>query len=412
MQYPLSILIILIRNRIHQFYCEIVSDESGVFVKEKILRFISYVAVAALASSLTLWLTVGQRETSKLEQLESLIEDRFIGEIDLTALEDAAADAMVSATGDRWSYYISASEYASYAEQKANAYVGVGITIQVREEADGFLIMEVAAGGPAEEAGLLVDDLLVGVEDQDVRKISTGEVRDLVRGEEGTFVSMTVLRDGAEVTYSVERRTVETPVATGEMLTEDVGLVTIENFDSRCADETIAAIEALLEAGAEKLIFDVRNNPGGYASELVEVLDYLLPEGEVFHTLAYDGKENIDYSDAEFLDVPMAVLVNADSYSAAEFFAAALREYEAATILGEQTVGKGYFQTTIRLKDGSAVALSVGKYFTPKGENLAGVGLTPDSLVPVDEETAAEIYYGRLEPEEDPQIQAALEVLK
>ena len=248
--------------------------------------------------------------------------------------------------------------------------------------------------------------------DTDLRELDVNEVRSLVKGEEGTFVSLTVLRQEEELTFSVERRTVMTIVAEGEMLSGDVGLVTIENFDSRCAEETIAAIEDLIAQGAEKLIFDVRNNPGGYAEELIQVLDYLLPEGEVFHTLDYTGKEHIDYSDEKHLDLPMAVLVNSESYSAAEFFAAALKEYEAAVIVGEQTCGKGYFQTTIHLNDGSAVALSIGKYFTPKGENLQDVGLIPDKVVDVDDDTFWEIYYGNLPKEADPQVQAALELLK
>lgn len=383
-------------------------------MKQKLLRLGSYVLVAVLATVLTLAMVdyeVGLKP-SKLEQLEELIGERFIGEPDMEAIEDAAADAMVSATGDRWSYYIPASEYEAYQEQMANAYVGVGITIQMTEEQEGFLIVDVTEGGPAEEAGLQLLDLLVSVEGQDVREMTTAEVRDLVRGKEGTFVSMTILRKGERISFSVERRQVQTPVATYEMLENNIGLVKIKNFDSRCADETIAAIETLLENGAEKLIFDVRHNPGGYASELVKVLDYLLPEGELFRTVRYDGKENVDMSDTEHLDIPMAVLVNASSYSAAEFFAAALSEYEAAVVVGEQTVGKGYFQTTYQLNDGSAVALSIGEYFTPKGKNLAGEGITPEVIVPVDEQTANGIYYGTLASEEDPQIKAAIKALK
>lgn len=383
-------------------------------MKQKLLRLGSYVLVAVLATVLTLAMVdyeVGLKP-SKLEQLEELIGEHFIGESDMETIEDAAADAMVSATGDRWSYYIPASEYEAYQEQMANAYVGVGITIQMTEEQEGFLIVDVTEGGPAEEAGLQLLDLLVSVEGQDVREMTTAEVRDLVRGKEGTFVSMTILRKGERISFSVERRQVQTPVATYEMLENNIGLVKIKNFDSRCADETIAAIETLLENGAEKLIFDVRHNPGGYASELVTVLDYLLPEGELFRTVRYDGKENVDMSDAEHLDIPMAVLVNASSYSAAEFFAAALSEYEAAVVVGEQTVGKGYFQTTYQLNDGSAVALSIGEYFTPKGKNLAGEGITPEVIVPVDEETANGIYYGTLASEEDPQIKAAIKALK
>ena len=383
-------------------------------MKEKLLRFASYVLVAALATVATLtavYLEVGLKPT-KLEELEALIEERFIGEADPATLEDAAADAMVTATGDRWSYYISAEEYESYRRQSENVYVGVGITIQATEDNRGFLVLEVAAGGPAEEAGIQVEDLLINVDGTDIRGLDITEVRSLVKGEENTYVTLTVLRRGENLSLSVQRRTVQTPVATYEMLEDNIGLIVIENFDERCAQESIAAIEALLEAGAEKLVFDVRYNPGGYASELVDLLDYLLPEGDLFRTVRYDGKEHVDTSDADFLDIPMAVLVNESSYSAAEFFAAALQEYEAGVVVGQQTVGKGYFQTTYRLSDGSAVALSIGKYYTPKGVSLAENGVTPDVIVPVDDETAAGIYYATLEPSEDPQLQAALRLLK
>lgn len=383
-------------------------------MKNTILRLGSYVLVAALATVITLGLVSlgGSLTPTKLEQLEELILERFIGEADAEKLEDAAASAMVSATGDRWSYYISASEYESYAEQMANAYVGVGITIMQQEGNVGFLILDVTAGGPAEEAGLMAEDLLIKVAGTDVRGMTADQVRELVRGKEGSYVDMTVMRRGETRTISVERRKVQTPVASWEMLDYRIGLVTIENFDDRCADETIAAIETLLDSGAERLIFDVRNNPGGYAHELVEVLDYLLPEGELFRAVSYDGEENVDYSDAGCLEIPMAVLVNGSSYSAAEFFAAALQEYDAAVVVGEQTSGKGYFQTTIHLNDGSAVALSVGKYYTPGGRSLADVGVTPDQWIEADEETESAIYYGTLGAAEDPYIQAAVKLLK
>lgn len=350
--------------------------------------------------------------TTKLEALENLIQERFIGDVDTTAMEDAAAGAMVNALGDRWSYYLSADAYESHMETMENAYVGIGITVLTSNDGTGFAIQAVTEGSGAAEAGLQAGDVVIAVAGEDVREMSSSEMRTLVRGEEGTFVDVTVLRDGQERTFSVERRRYETPVATGTLLSGNVGLVTIENFDSRCAQETIAAIEELVAQGAEKFIFDVRNNPGGYASELIDVLDYLLPEGEIFHTEYYNGKENISYSDEKCLGLPMAVLVNGDSYSAAEFFAAALQEYEAAIVVGTQTCGKGYFQETYQLSDGSAVGLSVGKYYTPKGENLAGIGITPDILVELDEASDLELLYDRLAPEEDAQIQAALRALE
>ena len=380
-------------------------------MKKKLLTIGSYVLVAMLATVITLAL-VGENPPSKLDRLEALIENRFIGEADSQTLEDAAAAAMVKATGDRWSYYISAKDYDVHREQEENAYVGVGITIQPQEDESGFLIIMVADGGPAKEAGIEVNDLLIGVENQDIRGMTTDEVGALVKGEEGTKVSLTVMRKGEHMTLSVERRRIEQPVAEGEMLEDGIGLVKINNFDARCAEETISAIEKLRTEGAKKLILDVRNNPGGFADELVKLLDYLLPEGDLFRSVSFDGKEQVDTSDENFLDMPMAVLVNGDSYSAAEFFAAALQEYEAAVVVGEPTVGKGYYQQTIPLGDGSAVALSTGKYFTPKGNSLADKGVIPTVRVDVDEETAAAIYYGTLSAGEDPQLQAAIKALK
>ena len=381
-------------------------------MKKKILLTLSHILVAALAAAVTLAVAVPKSEVSKLEELESLILERFIGERDRVAVEDAAADAMVASLGDRWSYYIPADEYQDYLEQMANAFVGVGITIQVTEDSDGLLIVAVTQGGPAEEAGLLVGDVLVAVEETRIAGMSTGEVKNLVRGEEGTWVNLTVARDGREETIPVERRTIQVAVATYTMLEKNVGLVRITNFDTRCAEETISAIEALLEQGAQALIFDVRGNPGGYASELVKILDYLLPEGDLFRTVDYAGREHTDTSDESCLELPMAVLVNGDSYSAAEFFAAALREYDWAVIVGQKTCGKGYFQNTLPLSDGSAVGLSVGKYFTPNGVSLADVGVTPDRVVEVDEQTRWKIYYGTLPIEEDIQLEVALELLE
>ena len=379
-------------------------------MKDKVLRFLSYVVVAMLATAITLQMTV-KTGTGKLDRLENLIQERYIGEADGEAMEDAAAAAMVKATGDRWSYYIPASQYEAHKEQSENAYVGIGITIQQAEDGSGFLIVMVNQNGPAQEAGIQVNDLLIAVEDQDVREMTADQVRELIRGEAGTKVSLTVMRQGEHQTLGVERRRIESAVATGQMLTDGIGLVKISNFDERCASESIAAVQKLQQEGAKKIVFDVRNNPGGYAEELVKLLDYLLPEGDLFRSVSYDGTEKVDTSDADCLDMPMAVLINGSSYSAAEFFAAALQEYQAATIVGEPTVGKGVYQTTISLGDGSAVALSTGKYFTPKGNSLTDVGVIPDVRVDVDEETAEKIYYGTLGYADDLQIQAAIQVL-
>ncbi len=378
---------------------------------KNISNLLSHVLVALIAAALTLFLFAGE-ERGKLQELQALISNRFIGTADQTAMEDAAAQGMIEALGDRWSHYLTAEEYESYKEQMENSYVGIGVTILTGTEGRGLEIVEVSAGGPAQEAGIQAGDRIIAVDGKQIGAEDINNASDHIKGEAGTVVSITVLRQEQELTFPVTRRAIQTVVASGELLENGIGLVTIENFDARCAQETIAAIELLLEQGAQNLIFDVRNNPGGYKNELVELLDYLLPEGVLFRSELSDGTKQEDVSDARELDVPMAVLVNGDSYSAAEFFAAALQDFDkAVAVVGSQTCGKGYFQSTFPLQDGSAVVLSVGKYYTPKGVSLADVGITPDISVEVDEETYAKIYYNRLEPQEDPQIQAAAQAL-
>ena len=378
-------------------------------MKKKILTVLSYMAVAVAAVALTLCFTAKPAHYTKLEELADLLEQRFIDGVDRTKMEDAAADAMINSLGDRWSYYIPASEYADYVAQKKNAYVGIGVTISEKEH--GYLIEKVAEGGPAEEAGLLAGDIIIAVDGTNVAGMDVSEGKRLVQGKADTTVQITVLRGQEQKTFTVKRATVKTPVATATMLQGNIGLVKIANFNSNCAKETIAAVESLMEQGATALVFDVRNNGGGYAAEMNKVLDYLLPEGEIFRTLDYTGKEEITRSDAKCLEIPMAVLVNGSSYSAAEFFAAALQNWQWGKVVGEKTSGKGYFQVVYELSDGSAVGVSIGKYFTPQGVSLEGVGITPDMTVSVTQEQAAAIYAGTLDPMEDPQILAAIAAL-
>ncbi|HIT34281.1 MAG TPA: PDZ domain-containing protein [Candidatus Faecousia intestinigallinarum] len=379
------------------------------------LLALTHLAVALAAVAITLGVCVGNRpEESKLDKLEHLIQERYIGidDVDLAAVEDAAANAMVEALGDRWSYYLDEASYQANMEASNNAYVGIGVTVSTQLKDGGMEVLAVEEGGPAQEAGILPQDVITAVEGALVSDLGWQEASGRIRGEEHTFVELTVLRGGEEQVLRVERRRVEEVVATGQMLENNIGLVTIRNFHSRCAQETVEAIENLRALGAEALIFDVRFNPGGYLTELVELLDYLLPEGVIFQGVEYTGEESVETSDENYLDMPMAVLMNGDSYSAAELFAATLKEYGVATLVGEPTVGKGRYQVVYPLGDGSAVGLSIGEYFTSQGVSLEQEGgLQPDVAVSVDEETYAQIAYGQLTPEEDPQMQAAIAAL-
>ena len=377
-------------------------------------KIMSYVLVAVISSAATVGtiMFIGYQNMSKLDELNSLIDIYYIGEADRAAMDEAAAYAIIDALGDKWSYYIPADQYAAYMEQMNNAYVGIGVTVSLTEDKTGMEIKTVEEGGSAKEAGIRPGDVIVAVNGESIATIGMEAATARIRGEENTTVSLTVRRGEESLDFTVTRRTIEVVVASGQMLPNSIGLVTINNFDARCAQETIAAIESLAQQGAKALIFDVRYNPGGYKNELVKVLDYLLPKGVLFRSEDYTGKETIDYSDEDCFEMPMAVLVNADSYSAAEFFAAALEEYDWAFTAGANTTGKGYFQSTFQMSDGSAVGLSVGKYFTPNGVSLAETGgLQVKIPVEITEEMDALIYGGLVPPEEDPQIQMAVQEL-
>lgn len=388
-------------------------------------RFISYTLVAAAASAATFGICWGRNttinysgssnfsaNTAKLEQIYGVIQERYIGDANNEQIIDYAARAMVSATGDQWSYYMSPSEYLAYKEQTSNTYVGIGVSVNTDDPKRGFLIEKVEPNGGAAAVGIQVGDCITHIEGVEIYGLSASEAKERIRGQEGTTVELTINRNGESLVIDVPRGTVTAVVATGKMLHDNIGLVTIYNFDARCQKETVKAIEDLKAKGAKALIFDVRNNPGGYKDELVAILDYLLPEGVLFRSETYDGKTETDKSNAACLEMPMAVLINGDSYSAAEFFAAAMVEYDWAFTVGEHTTGKGYFQTNIELSDGSAIHLSTGKFFTPKGVSLAEVkGIAPTYEVKLTKNQQESLQAGTLQPLDDPQIQKAVEEL-
>ena len=367
-------------------------------------------------AAVTFWVTyrelgsasMSSPSASKTEEIQMYLDEFFIDDYDEETLADGAAAGMIAATGDEWSYYISADQYASYTEQMNNAYVGIGVTIMEDQEAGGFRITEVTAGGPADQAGVQVQDVLTHVEGERALDLGQEETVNRVRGEAGTQITLTLERDGKPYDVTLTRSSVEQDVASYLLTDDQIAVITIKNFDAHCAEQSIAAVEQAIADNAKAIVFDVRNNPGGMKTELVKLLDRLLPEGPLFRSLNYAGEEEVDESDATCVDLPMAVLVNEESYSAAEFFAAALQEYEAATIVGTQTYGKGNFQSTFQLSDGSAISISIGKYFTPNGISLTGVGVTPDVEVDLSDEDFAKLYYDALPAEEDAQMQAAL----
>ena len=365
---------------------------------QMLLAVVLTAAVVLAAGAVVMNHLLGGAGGRSLLEAWRLINTRFVGEYDGDAVVDGALEGMVAALGDRWSYTLTEEELAAQNQRRTNQYVGIGVTVSYENEA-GLEILEVTPGGPAEAAGLRPGEVLTAVDGTPLAGEARYEGAGLIQGEAGTAVTLEVLgTDGDTRTVEVERAGIETDPVESRMLAGDVGYVALANFYDNSAQRLEEAVEALVDQGARALVFDMRDNGGGYLHELTAMLDFLLPEGPVFISRDRAGNESVTTSDAACVDLPMAVLVNANTYSAAEFFAAELQERGAAVVVGEPTSGKGYSQQTFTLPYGGAVNISTGAYFTGSGASLIGTGLTLD----------AEVYNTG---EEDAQLEAALALL-
>ena len=358
------------------------------------IRFWALILACVLCVGVTYGLTV-QRERGRIGseenysqamkylEIKNVIDEKYVGTVNEENVSAAAFDAMVSALGDQWSYYMSPSEYSAYKLYSANQYVGLGVQVDKDAETGGLKITGVNSGTPADNAGLKVGDIILAVAGTDITGMTVGDARSFISSNLGESVKLKIRdKDGNESELSVNCELIYTSPVTYRMLSGSIGYVQILNFDSGAADAAVKAIETLLGQGALGFVFDVRTNPGGLLSELTALLDYLLPSGNIFISVDKAGNQTPTESDSVCLDMPMAVLVNADTYSAAEFFAAALQDYNWAEIVGERTTGKSRSQQTIELSDGSAVHLSTARYLTPAGIDLAEQGgLIPDQEV-------------------------------
>ncbi|MGI5935797.1 MAG: S41 family peptidase [Oscillospiraceae bacterium] len=309
-----------------------------------------------------------------------IIEKNYIGETDLGTAEEAGYRALVGALDDRWSYYMNPEEYEAYKQYSKNTYTGVGITLQIIAETGEMKIVSVIEGSPAEKAGIAADDVLLAVDGASVTGMTISEVRGLIQARHGQEIVLTVRTPVGDVRdVRLRSETIFNDPVSYKMLESGLGYISIENFENGCADGVKSAVRKFMEEGAAGLIFDVRDNPGGKVSQLLDILDFLLPEGDIFISVDKNGREKVHTSNADCIELPMAILVNANTYSAAEFFAAALQEYDWAIVVGEQTTGKGRSQITVSLPDGSAIHISNNVYLTPNRVDLSKAGgVTPD----------------------------------
>lgn len=343
-------------------------------------------AVALLAGVGVYMLVMGQfgsrdafLDAQKYVEIEKLIEDNFIGDTSGEEMFDSAASAMVRSLNDKWSYYMDAEEYEAYKLSSANEYAGIGVSVKLNDEGR-VEVVSVTSGTPAASAGISAGQYIVSIDGQKTEGMSITDVQTLIRSLLNKDFSMVIAdQKGNESTVTLNCEIIHKSSVSHKLLDNKVGYVKIENFEAGSGEEAIKSIEYLISIGASSIIFDLRDNPGGLLSQLIEVLDYILPEGEIFVSVDKEGNETVTSSDKTCLKYKMAVLVNADTYSAAEFFAAALQEYNWATIVGERTTGKSRSQITIETSDGGAVHLSTRQYLTPNRVDLVEAGgVAPD----------------------------------
>lgn len=350
---------------------------------------------------------VDKDTNDKLETIEDLIDENFYFEDEEQAKQDGIIKGYLEGLDDPYSVYYTQEEYASFMEDTEGEYVGVGV--QVSQNADTKVITVVKVfDGPAKDAGIQENDIITEVNGEDISAQDIDTVVDKIRGEEGTEVTISVYRasDAKDYEYTMPRQKVENPTVEYEMLADNIGYVQVSSFYEVTAEQYIAAVEDLESQGMEGLIVDLRDNGGGLLDIAVEMLDYMLPAGKIVYTEDKDGNVTSEYNsdDEHQFTQPLAVLVNGYSASASEIFAGAIKDYGIGTLVGENTYGKGIVQRMFPLEDGSAVKLTIAKYFTPKGNDIHQVGIKPDVEVELDVDA-----YRESEGEKDNQLDAAID---
>jgi carboxyl-terminal processing protease len=344
----------------------------------------------------------------RLEVIDTYIRDHYYTELDEDALMNGMLKGYVAGLNDPYSNYLTPEEYQKMKEKESGQTVGIGVSVMLTQE--GVMeVVEVQKGSPAEKAGLQKGDLIVEVGEQSVVELGYEEAVALVRGEEGTRVTLTIRRGEKERIYRIVRQSFDLLTVESKLLSREIGYISISAFRENTPEQFRTALDALRANGVKSIIFDVRNNGGGLLSALQQVLDPMLPEGIIATATYQDGtSETALESDAEELDIPMVVLINGQSASAAELFAASLRDFQDATLVGTTSYGKGIMQITTGLEDGGGLTLTIATYQTTRSECYHGVGLVPD----VEAEANPEADITAIDPETDPQLAKAMEVLR
>ncbi|MCI8497588.1 MAG: S41 family peptidase [Clostridiales bacterium] len=374
---------------------------------------------AALTVSITMVLSmrmfnnevynVSDRATmyNKLAALDSKVRQNYFGEIDETTLLDSLARGYIAGLEDQYSSYFTADQYTRMSNNLSGKTVGIGA--KVTEYPDGNLyVYRVLAGTPAESAGIQVGDLITTIDDQVVQDMGASKAEDALVGNEGSKIKLSVSRGGETFNFEIVRVRYDNQTVFAEQL-GSIGYIQIEEFNDTTANQFTAAVDNLVNGGVTGLIFDVRDNPGGTLESVSHALDHLLPEGPIVSSTDKEGNTKVLYeSDDKSVSLPMMVLTNEKSASAAELFASALRDYDMAKLVGVKTYGKGSMQKFFALDDGSGVDITIARFNPPKSENFEGKGLEPDYKVELE---GANQNIHLLTDETDSQLQAAMSLL-
>lgn len=344
----------------------------------------------------------------KLSEIEWYIDNHYIFDVDEEKLMDGLLAGYVTGLEDPYSVYYTPEEYASMLESANGEYYGIGVL--VTQDTNGAIqIVNVFRNSPAKEAGILKGDIIAGVDDLDITGMDLNQVVGYIKGKEGTSVELQILRDGEAdlLNITVERRQVSVDTVEYRMLEEGIGYIQLVQFEDVSLDQMTEAVEALKSQGMEKLILDLRDNPGGLLTSVVAIADLFLPEANIFYMEDKSGsRTDYDATADQLFEGGLVVLVNENSASASEVLAGTLKDNDRAQLVGATTFGKGIVQTFYTLSDGSGVKLTTAHYFTPNGTDIHGMGVTPHVEVeqPKDEKTG--------ESENDTQLNKALEIIR
>ena len=355
---------------------------------------------------------ITQEHVNKLVELEMMIDTYNLEDTDKQKLTDYMYKGLVAGLEDPYAAYYTPEELGSVQQSLEGSYKGIGALMSQNYETNEIKVIQCYKDSPAEQAGMQPDDVILEINGQDVSEMSLNEVVKIIQEGDSDTIILKVSREkeAQPLTFSMERTKVQVPTVNVEMLEDQIGYIEIIEFDSVTVSQFEDAVAGLEEQGMEKLIVDVRDNPGGMLTSVCDILDQILPEGLMVYTEDKAGNRVEYTSDEEHqFTKPLVVLVNEDSASASEIFAGAIQDYGLGTIVGTTTYGKGIVQTTYSLSDGSALKLTTAKYYTPNGNNIHEKGITPDVTIEMDE---GKENKNEISKEEDYQLQKAIEILK